>query len=56
MLKVQQKVSGSFRSTVGAVGFARLRRYLSILRKQGHAVLVALERLFTGQPLYPAFA
>ena len=56
MLKVQQKVSGSFRSTVGAEGFARLRRYLSSLRKQGHAILATLARLFTGQPLYPAFA
>ena len=56
LLKVQQKVSGSFRSTVGAVAFACLRGYLSTLRKPGHTVLAAHERLFTGQPLYPAFA
>ena len=30
--------------------------YLSTLRKQGHALLRALETLFIGQPLYPAFA
>jgi transposase len=56
MLKVQQKVSGCFRSNSGAAAFARLRGYLSTLRKQGHALLTALETLFTGQPLYPAFA
>ena len=56
MLKVQQKVSGCFRSAGGSAAFARLRGYLSTLRKQGQALLVALEALFTGQPLAPAFA
>ena len=56
MLKVQQKVSGSFRSDSGAVAFARIRGYLSTLHKQGHALLAALEQLFACQPLYPAFA
>jgi transposase len=56
MLKVQQKVSGSFRSDSGADAFARIRGYLSTLRKQGHALLAALEAVFVGQPLYPEFA
>jgi transposase len=56
MLKVQQKVSGSFRSTAGAAAFARLSGYLSTLRKQGHALLRALERLFAGLPLHPSLA
>ena len=56
MLKVQQKVSGSFRSDSGADAFARIRGYLSTLRKQGHALLAALEPVFVGQPLYPEFA
>jgi transposase len=56
MLKVQQKVSGSFRSASGATAFARLRGYLSTLCKQRVALLAALEALFTGQPLYPALA
>jgi transposase len=56
MLKVQQKVSGAFRSATGAAAFARIRGYLSTLRKQGHALLAALEQLFACQPLYPAFA
>ena len=54
MLKVQQKVSGSFRSDSGATAFARIRGYLSTLGKQGQALLAALEALFAGQPLYPA--
>ena len=30
--------------------------YLATLRNQGQALLAALEAVFTGQPLYPAFA
>ncbi len=56
MLKVQQKVSGCFRSDRGADAFACLRGYLSTLRKQGVALLAALETVVAGQPLYPAFA
>jgi transposase len=56
MLKVHQKVSGSFRSAAGATAFARLRGYLATLRKQDHPLLAALEALFMGQLLYPAFA
>jgi transposase len=55
-LKVQQKVSGCFRSDAGADAFACLRGYLATLRKQGQALLAALETVFAGQPLYPAFA
>jgi len=53
-LKMQQKVSGCFRSEAGADAFARLRGYLATLRKQGQALLAALETVFAGQPLYPA--
>ncbi len=55
-LKVHQKVSNCFRSDAGAAAFARIRGYLATLRKQGHALLAALETVFAGQPLYPAFA
>jgi transposase len=54
MLKVQQKVSGSFRSDDGAAAIARIRGYLSTLSKQGRALLAALEAVFAGQPFYPA--
>jgi transposase len=55
-LKVQQKVSGCFRSDRGAAAYATIRGYLATLRKQGQALLAALETLFAGQPLYPESA
>ena len=55
-LKVQQKVSNGFRSDTGAAAFARIRGYLATLRKQGQALLAALETVVAGRPLYPAFA
>lgn len=55
MIKVQQKVSGTFRSEHGAVTFCRLRGYLSSLRKQGFHLLDALEATFRGQPTLPSF-
>ncbi len=55
-LKVQQTVSGCFRSDRGADAYATIRGYLATMRKQGHALLAALNAVFTGQPLYPASA
>ena len=53
MLKVQQKISGCFRSPQGGRAFGRIRGYLSSLRKQGVKCLAALESVFAGQPLAP---
>jgi transposase len=55
MLKVQQKIAGSFRADSGSEAFARIRGYCASLRKQGVALLGALQTVFTGQPLSPAF-
>jgi transposase len=54
MLKVQQKISGGFRSQEGARMFCRIRGYLSSIRKQGHNPLYALATVFFGQTLLPA--
>ena len=51
MMKVQQKVSGGFRSVEGADAFCRIRSYISTVRKQGHSVLPALQRLLLNKPL-----
>jgi len=54
MLKVQQKIAGSFRADRGSEAFARIRGYLVSMRKQGVALLAALQSVFSGQSLYPA--
>jgi len=56
MTKVRQKISGGFRSPAGAAAFARIRGYISTLRKQGLPVLRALESVFAGTPLLPKLA
>ena len=55
MVKVQQKVSGSFRHEAGAAAFCRIRGYLSTLRKQGLHLLSALEATLQGHPILPSF-
>jgi transposase len=54
MAKVQQKVSGCFRSQEGARAFCGIRGYISTLRKQGIHVLSALEQVFRGAPVIPS--
>ena len=50
MLKVQQKVSGCFRTKEGAQRFARIRSYLSTMRKQQENLFEALKAAVEGSP------
>jgi transposase len=55
MMKLRQKVSGTFRSS-GALGnFCRIRGYVSTARKNGVNALDALRRVFLGTPFVPTF-
>ena len=49
MTKVQQKISGCFRSFQGAEIFCRVRSYLSTCRKHDISPTDALHTLFAGQ-------
>ena len=53
MMKLKQKISGCFRSLVGAQQFCRIRGYISTLRKQDIPVLDALSSVFAGNPVRP---
>lgn len=56
MLKVQQKISGCFRSADGAQTFCAIRSYISTIRKQGLSIWDALNSLFSGPILQPAYS
>ncbi len=51
MIKVQQKVSGCFRSTQGAERFCIISSYISTVRKQGMNLMEAIKCAFTGNPV-----
>jgi transposase len=50
MIKVQQKLSGTFRSETGATAFCAIRSYLVTMRKQDRSMLDSLAALFQGSP------
>lgn len=54
MIRLQQKISGTWRSEAGADAFLAVRSYLSTAHKQGHDALEVLRNLFTGTPWLPA--
>jgi transposase len=54
MSKVQQKISGGFRSEEGSASSNRIRSYISTATKQRISVLKALQAVFSGKPLFTA--
>lgn len=53
MVKLKQKISGSFRTKAGADTFCAIRSYISTVRKHGGNVIAALHDSLTGQPFIP---
>src|SRR5215213_6978979 len=53
MVKLQQKISGCWRTLAGAEAFLTVRSYISTARKHGMEVLGVLRRLFESNPWLP---
>jgi transposase len=53
MIKVRLKVSGCFRTLVGACRHARIASYISTVRKHGLPVLDCLRNALAGRPFLP---
>lgn len=56
MMKVQQKISGAFRTLDGARTFVRIRSYLSTARKNNRDVFQDIVAALAGQPFMPGVA
>ncbi len=56
MAKLQQKISGCWRTLAGAETFCAIRSYVSSARKQRRHVLDALRQAFNGNPWLPSTA
>ena len=53
MVKLKQKISGTFRTLTGAQTFCAIRSYISTVRKQGGNSIAALQDALAGQPFIP---
>ena len=53
MMKLRQKISGTFRSLDALAEFCRIRGYVATARKNGLNALEALRRVFMGNPFVP---
>lgn len=55
IIKIQQKISGTFRSTQGAKNFFRIRSYVSTIRKNSVNVIDGIYDAIRGKPYLPKF-
>lgn len=53
MTKVQQKISGTFRSEQGARNFCRIRGYVSTVHKNSLSVIDSISAIFRGDSVIP---
>jgi len=53
MAKLQQKISGTSRSDMGAAWFCRIRGYISTVKKNNQPVLASIVKAFEGRPFIP---
>ncbi len=51
MMKLQQKISGTFRTIQGAEAFCRIRAYISTIRKNNLPVMESILAALKGAPL-----
>jgi len=56
MIKVKEKISGTIASQRGGQYFARIRGYISTVKKQGYRVLEELRNALDGNPFIPQIA
>lgn len=53
MVKLKAKISGTFRTRLGADAFCTVRSYLSTVRKHGANVIQSIHQALLGQPFTP---
>jgi transposase len=53
MIKVKQKISGTFASFTGAELFCRIKSFIATLKKNSLSVLAGLQSCYAFQPMQP---